>query len=240
MCRHLFFLITFLSTTSLAYAENHLLVLGGGGEPKKDSTIFDNGINNFGENLKKSNWKYEVSFNGGHKKTESILQMHYSAGVAPITNFTQDNYAILIENYKNKILKGEIKSGDQLMIIISSHGAQRIPGDLTHSISASGGTALDLNKLSGSKLVSLDKLQEIVRLTNDRGIKLGLVDLTCHSGTTLALKNNAPNTCIVTASGPDEAVNEAAKQAVLSTGSLPIDADDPKYPTFTVQFKGSN
>ncbi|MDE0490359.1 hypothetical protein NK638_02165 [Psychrobacter sp. A3] len=45
----------------------------------------------------------------------------------------------------------------------------------------------------------------------------------------------------VTASGPDSAVNEAAKQAVLDLdGNLPIDTNDPRYPTFTIQFKGSN
>ncbi|WP_367103370.1 TonB C-terminal domain-containing protein [uncultured Psychrobacter sp.] len=44
----------------------------------------------------------------------------------------------------------------------------------------------------------------------------------------------------VTASGPDEAVNEAARQAVLNTRTLPIDTDDPKYPTFTLRFRGSN
>lgn len=44
----------------------------------------------------------------------------------------------------------------------------------------------------------------------------------------------------VSASGANEAVNEAAKQAVRSAGRLPIDADDPKYPTFTIQFNGSN
>ncbi len=44
----------------------------------------------------------------------------------------------------------------------------------------------------------------------------------------------------VSASGANEAVNEAAKQAVRSAGRLPIDVDDPKYPTFTIQFNGSN
>ena len=44
----------------------------------------------------------------------------------------------------------------------------------------------------------------------------------------------------VSVSGSDSAVNEAAKQAVLSTRNLPIDTDDPKYPTFTIRFKGSN
>lgn len=44
----------------------------------------------------------------------------------------------------------------------------------------------------------------------------------------------------VSVSGSDSAVNEAAKQAVLNTRNLPIDTDDPKYPTFTIRFKGSN
>ena len=44
----------------------------------------------------------------------------------------------------------------------------------------------------------------------------------------------------VSASGADSAVNEAAKQAVMSARNLPIDTDDPKYPTFTIQFNGSN
>ena len=58
---------------------------------------------------------------------------------------------------------------------------------------------------------------------------------------TLTITVNASGSIInVSASGPDDAVNEAAKQAVLATGTLPIDADDPKYPTFTIQFKGSN
>lgn len=195
-------LITLLTMTSLVHAGNHLLIIGGGGEPKRDTTIFDNGMVNLGKNLEKSNWKYEVSFNGGHKETEKILQTRYTSPIAPTTNFTQENYAKLIENYKKKILNGDIKSGDQLMIIVNTHGAAKSAGQLTHKISASGSAATDLNLLSGSKLVSMDDLQELVKLTNDRGINLGIVDLSCHSGNTMALKENAPNTCIVTASGP--------------------------------------
>lgn len=56
---------------------------------------------------------------------------------------------------------------------------------------------------------------------------------------TITVKANGDVTN-VTASGPDNAVNEAARQAVLSTRNLPIDVDDPKYPTFTVRFRGSN
>lgn len=58
---------------------------------------------------------------------------------------------------------------------------------------------------------------------------------------TLTITVNANGDVVrVSASGADNAVNEAARQAVLSTGNLPIDTDDPKYPTFTLQFNGSN
>ncbi len=52
--------------------------------------------------------------------------------------------------------------------------------------------------------------------------------------------NAAGDVTNVSVSGSDSAVNAAAKQAVLDTGNFPIDTDDPKYPTFTVQFSGSN
>jgi TonB family protein len=44
----------------------------------------------------------------------------------------------------------------------------------------------------------------------------------------------------VSVSGPDSKVNEAAKQAAWDADSFPIDTSDPKYPTFDIQFKGSN
>lgn len=186
----------------MTYAENHMLVIGGGGEPQRDFTIFDTGMDTLGDNLGKANWKYQVSFNGGHAKTEDILRRKYTRPSAPTSNFTVDQYLALLKDYKAKILSGKIKAGDQLMIIIDSHGASNSTGMKTHLISATGGAAADLDNLSGSRLVSLDLLDEIVQLTNQRGIKLGIVDLSCHSGNTMGLKKNAPNTCIITATGP--------------------------------------
>ena len=195
-------LITFLVSTQFAYAENHLLILGGGGEPEVASTIFDGGMKDFGYNLKKSKWKYDISFNGGHRKTEKILKKQYSKGETPPTDFTRENLTNLIASYKNKIVSGRIKSGDQLMIMINTHGAEKGSQEVTHKIALKGGAFTNLNSLAGSELVSLDSLQEIVELTNERGINLGIIDLSCHSGNTLELKKNATNTCIISASGP--------------------------------------
>ena len=58
---------------------------------------------------------------------------------------------------------------------------------------------------------------------------------------TLTITVNASGNVVnVSVSGSDSAVNDAAKQAVLNTRNFPIDTDDPKYPTFTVQFNGSS
>lgn len=191
-----------------------MVIMGGGGEPQGSKTIFDQSMAILGDNLKQSGkWKYEASFNGGHAETESIMSNRYPPAQSPRTDFTAENYKKMIEDYKARILFGEIKEGDQLIIMVNTHGAENAPSTIpgvenktkTHKIAVTGGTSTgptNLNNLSGSKLVSMDDLEELVKLTNDRGIKLGIIDLSCHSGNTMALKKNAPNTCIVAATGP--------------------------------------
>lgn len=190
-------------------AANHMVIFGGSGDPKGPTTIFDENIETLGKNLSNSNWKYQAAFNGGHSETESILARNYKNPVAPTREFTKQNYESIIADYKNKILSGEIKSGDQLMIVIDTHGAQKVGNEKTHLVSANGATekpssngGINYNTLSGSDLVSLDSLEEIVKITNEKGIKLGIIDMSCHAGNTQALKQNAPNTCVITASGP--------------------------------------
>lgn len=197
-------LTSLLLSTNPLKAENFMLIMGGGGEPNGNTTIFDSTMKTLGNNLKSVDWKYQASFNGGHSTTEQIMSSEYPTPTTPRTDFTPENYAKLIEEYKAKILLGEIGQGDQLMIIMNTHGAAKYDQkNKTHKVSASGGEAQDLNNLSGSKLVDMDALEELVKLTNEKGIKLGLVDLSCHSGNTMALKKDAPNTCIITATGPN-------------------------------------
>ena len=192
-------LITLLTSTQLVYAENHLLLLGGGGEPEGKETSFDDILTAAGSSLKNLQWNYDISFNGGHSNTEDIIKNNFSKSISPPTRFTSKNYEKIIEDYKLKINKGQIKSGDQLMIFINSHGGERESGQLSHTISASK----HLDNLEASKDIDLDSLQEIIELTNKKGIKLGIVDASCFAGNTLALKKSAPNTCIVTATGPE-------------------------------------
>ena len=66
--------VALIATSQLVQAENHLLLIGGGGEPEGDGTIFDTNLYILGSNLKNLKWNYEISFNGGHKKTEEIIE----------------------------------------------------------------------------------------------------------------------------------------------------------------------
>mgnify|MGYP001570494982 CR=1 FL=1 len=117
---------------------------------------------------------------------------------------------------------------------LGDDGQSMLSGDATTSSTAKGSSR---SASSGSRGASNS---EIINL-----IKRNYNPPTAAKGSTqratLTITVNASGNVVnVSASGPDSAVNEAAKQAVLNTGSLPIDADDPKYPTFTIQFKGSN
>lgn len=108
-------------------------------------------------------------------------------------------------------------------------------GQSTASAGSSSGTS---NKSSGGSRGASNG--EIVNL-----IKRNYSPPTGAKGstqrTTLSITVNANGDVVsVSASGANEAVNEAAKQAVRGARNLPIDTDDPKYPTFTIQFNGSN
>jgi hypothetical protein len=212
-----FFLLTCLFTHHALAASNHLLYIGAGGEPdcraqdltgphaksKCENTMFDTGLKVFSNNLLNSNWSYQVSFNGGHKETEKILREGYQNPVLPTTNFTAANYKKMIKDYEDQVKSGKIKNGDQLLIVIAAHGAYKQHWETSHSIVASGGSSLaNKNDLSKTSLVQLDDLKKLIALTNSRGIKLGIVDLSCRSGNTLELAKNSPYTCVIAATGP--------------------------------------
>ncbi|MGO2278370.1 MULTISPECIES: cell envelope integrity protein TolA [unclassified Psychrobacter] len=115
-----------------------------------------------------------------------------------------------------------------------SDGQSTVSGDTSTSSISKGSTrsaSSDSRGTSNNEIINLIK-RNYTPPTAARG---------STQRATLTITVNANGDVVnVTVSGPDSTVNEAARQAVLNIGSLPIDADDPKYPTFTIQFKGSN
>jgi hypothetical protein len=188
--------------SSAAMASRSLVLFGGGGEPKNiNNTIFDNTLTEMDNYLSKNKWNSSVAFNGGHSQTEAMLTMKFSDATNK-TTFTPSNYNTLIKMYETQIKNGELKSGDQLMIMIDSHGAEKPAGDqgLTHQIAiGQGASTTNLNDLSGSSTVSLDSLKNLTNLAKEKGIKLAILDFSCHSGNTLPLANE--NTCVISSTG---------------------------------------
>lgn len=195
------FIILFLFSIS-AFAQKHIVVMGGGGEPQGDSTIFDREVKTLGKYFTKNkDWKLNVSFNGGHTKTEKLISEGLGKAAGTSSSFTQGEFDRIIGDYEKKIQSGDIKPGEQLLVYITSHGALKMQNEKTHSIAAKGGSATDLNNLAGTSLISMDKLQKLADLAAEKGVKLGVIDSSCHSGSSLDLKND--KTCVITASGPN-------------------------------------
>ena len=115
-----------------------------------------------------------------------------------------------------------------------SDGQSTMSGDTATSSSSKGSSR---SASSGSSGASNSEIVNLIK----RNYKPPIAAKGSTQRATLTITVNASGDVVsVLASGADSEVNEAARQAVLSTRNLPIDTDDPKYPTFTLQFKGSN
>lgn len=184
-----------------AQGADQLYYLGGGGEGMKTSTIFDYNISNVQNITSSHKLDYQISFNGGHKDTEDKLKTYFPSN--KVTNFTEKNFNDRLKEIERKLSRGEIKPTEKLLLIIDSHGAESNK-ELTHSISlANNKQVRNLDNLNGSDSVSLDRLKKIADLAEAKGVKLGIVDFSCHSGSTLNLaKTLSHNICVISSTGP--------------------------------------
>ncbi len=189
----LFSLISFDQAFSL-----DIVMMGGGGEPNGKTTIFDKNLQKFATAKDRIVANVQMSFNGGHETTTSIIDDKIKV---PHTSFTKENYNKLIESSLLKITSGAIPKGGQLMVIIETHGGAKEPPHDTHSIALSGIELKDMTSVSGEGSDSIDKLKALAKAAEDKGVKLAIVDMSCHSGNSLSLANK--NTCVVSSSGPN-------------------------------------
>lgn len=184
---------------SISYAgEKQLYLFGGGGEPERDWTIFDEGLRTLSQftNAKESKWKANQSFNGGHKTTEKILSSKLSKARS-LGRFNESNLPSVMSGLEAKL--NSMNKGDQLLLIMATHGAINLPDEKSHSVSLSSTEAVDLKTLNGSKKVSMDEFEKIFALASSKGVKLALLDLSCFSGNTLKISNK--DACVISASG---------------------------------------
>ena len=194
-------LLLFLTISTTSAQTRQMAFLGAGGEPPGPETIFDIEAKKIGEFSRRAkSWKIDLSFNGGHSTTESILKNGVEKNGPTNRPFTKDSFEQIITSYENKLKNGELKEGDQLLLYISSHGAQNSFREDSHQIAVKGGALQNYQTLQGTTTVSLDRLKSLVALAQEKKVKLGILDFSCHSGSSLNLA--LPNTCVITSTGP--------------------------------------
>lgn len=204
-----------LSICSLPFhsqAAKYIGYLGGSGDPPGITTLFDAKLAPFGKYASQSEAQVRIAFDGGHSMTEENVRRGFPG--VPRQDFSKESYEAMIARYEADIRNGTIKSGDQLLVVVDSHGAKRSPPHKTHTITTGRGSAVDLNGLKGSETVSLDRLTTLTRLAEERGIKLGIIDFSCHSGASLPLANS--KTCVIAASGPESFAYGGTNQTIFS------------------------
>lgn len=247
-----YFLITLLassmSTVSAETPKTHMMVLGGSGEPAGKQTHFDDSLSQIGNyyqsKLKKGEMgQASISFDGGHSDTDAIRSSQFpNAGKKQ--DFTNENLKQEISRFKKMLSEGrEIKKGDQLLIYINSHGAAK-GNEKTHSIAIGSKSVKNLDTLDGAETTNLDQLEELKKIAKEKGVKLGIVDLSCHAGNTQNLADD--NTCVVSGTGRNHysyttgfsgnfskniQPGENLESAFLKTRKAGFDADFPVIST---------
>lgn len=178
-------IIVVFVTMDLAEAnKKEMVFFGGGGEPPGDGTIFDQGVSYFTPFMPGSGWNVRPYFNGGHKTSENIARKMFGDKNKPMTS---RNIKDEIASLKKRIESGDLAPGDQLMMTLYTHGANPKAGQKSHSVSTTDG------------LLDLDELISLRDLAERKGVKLAIVDMSCHSGSTLNLASD--KTCVVSATG---------------------------------------
>jgi hypothetical protein len=185
------------------FAKDSLIFIGGGGEPRgAKETQFDGSLEGVGEFYLRNSGMYNttVSFNGGHEKTEVLINKIFDSHEV-VSGFTAANYNKIVDDLINKLSSNppQILAGEKILVFINSHGSEQ-QSEKTHSISIANSAMTNMNA-GGMGMVSLDKLKVLADLAEKKNVKLGVIDGSCHSGSTLALANS--KTCVVAASGPN-------------------------------------
>lgn len=186
-----------------AFAKDAILFIGGGGEPKTaKETQFDGSLDGIGDfySNNKDSYTATISFNGGHEKTEKKLTKSFDRSEI-VSGFTAANYNKVVDDMIKNLSSNPpvIPAGGKILVFINSHGSEQ-SSEKTHSISTANSAMTNMNA-GGAGMVSLDKLKELADLAEKKNVKLGIIDGSCHAGSSLSLANT--KTCVVAASGPN-------------------------------------
>lgn len=176
-----FFCASSVSISQVTHAKNHLVLLGGSGDPPGEGTIFDTTAQALAKFKNSKSYADTVYFNGGHARTEKFLAKHFPNA----KSFSPAAYSNVVEDLK----KRTVSSGDRVVIFVNSHGEIKRPPEKSHSIHC------------GKTLCSLDELNQAIQALEAKGAQVAVIDGSCYSGATIQL--GSEKTCVLTSSRDD-------------------------------------
>ncbi|MNJ90994.1 hypothetical protein D3C87_86370 [compost metagenome] len=181
-------LLLLFSCFSHAAPKKEALVVGGGGEPSEErATIFDSSYGNTMDNLNSAKWNVVSFFDGGHIESQDLADEKTDGKNKP---FYAQDFNSQLDSYIRQINDGTLKKDDQLLVSIMTHGWLQEGKEVTHKISTT------------DKEVDLDKLKKLRDLAEAKGVKLGILDMSCFSGATLKLGSD--KTCVLSLATEDK------------------------------------
>lgn len=175
-------------------AENHLLLMGGSGEPAGVKTIFDSTAKTLSQFAKEKSYETTVSFNGGHRETEKMLAESFQGASA----FSPTAYQRILQEYDRKV-----KSGDKVILFVNSHGLANEGAQKSHSVHC------------GTGACNLDEMNSLIAKLESKGAQVAVIDASCYSGGSVKL--GSEKTCVLSASREDS-VGYSATNVLLAQG----------------------
>lgn len=151
------------------FAKNRVVYFGGGTSKEVGDKAFNSGFKSAIELSKKADWEGDFYFRNSLPKKIS------SDDASRVKEFSESNF----NNKLNKMLD-ETKPGEQLLVVLATHGDKQNGKFIVQSDSGN---------------FDVDRLQDFIAAAEAKGIKLGIIGGACFSGSLLKYKTK--NTCII-------------------------------------------
>lgn len=160
-------------------SKDHLVYFGGGSSNQEADSMFDSSFKDWLQYSKGRFGDREFYY---RRKLPDSLPENTGKDVRPISAQAFNNK---IKSLVNDITNGKIRSGEKLLLVLDTHGG------------------ID----SGKYRVTTDEdtaavdLQDLIKVAEQKHVKLGIVGDTCYSGQ--LLKYSSSSACIITLTKPD-------------------------------------
>lgn len=168
---------------------------GGGAELAKPQNSFDTPTISLLKSLKGSPHLFSAVYNGGHPTSEKMSKALIGKNL-PVIN--KRNFDLSLDQIEKELIQPNYT---QLVVIINTHGEPAKTGELTHQVLGQ----------DNQEKIKLDRLLALKEKAKKAGVKLALIDMSCHSGLLHRLADE--NTCTIT--GSDKEVGYIKDSQVL-------------------------